>query len=195
MIVYKITNLFYGTSYIGQTVETLQSRWRDHISSAARGSRYYFHNAIRKYGPDAFSIEVLQECKSRKEMDFAEKFYISTLNTKAPFGYNLTDGGGGMKNYHHSEETRKKISKSLEGNTRQAGKRSEESIQRMRVAQRKAWDARGECSEETRRKISLSKIGKPGGTRGMKLPPRSEEFKRKMSEAAKKVWEKRLTNV
>jgi len=182
MIVYKITNVFYGTSYIGQTVGSLQSQWRDHISSAARGSKFYFHNAIRKYGPDAFSVEVLQECESREEMDLVETLYIDLLCTKAPDGYNLTLGGGGTKSFKHSESAKIRIGEAAKGNQYSAGKkRSEESIQRMIAAQRKSWDSRGwHISEETKYKISKANKGKK----------RTEEAKKKMSVAKKAYYER-----
>lgn len=41
-------------------------------------------------------------------MDEKEKFYIKEYNTKAPNGYNLTDGGEGSLGYHPSKETNQK---------------------------------------------------------------------------------------
>jgi group I intron endonuclease len=122
MIVYKITNIFDGMSYIGQTVKTLHQRWIQHISEVVNGSSNYFHNAIRKYGPDSFIHEVLHICETKGEMDFVEIFYISLLDTKSPNGYNLTDGGEGVPGWIPSNEWRKKKSISMMNNSYSRGK-------------------------------------------------------------------------
>jgi group I intron endonuclease len=130
MIIYKITNQFYGKSYIGMTQVPIAQRWRRHISDARYGSRFLFHKAIRKYGPDAFKISKIAYGSSREELARLETRYIKELNTKVPNGYNLADGGEGIGNFSDecnqrrrealighvmSEETRRKISESLTG--------------------------------------------------------------------------------
>ena len=65
------------------------------------------NNAREKYGLDSFDFEILKECDD-KELDFWEKYYIKELNTKVPYGYNLTEGGDGCKGYHHTEEAKEK---------------------------------------------------------------------------------------
>ena len=45
MIIYKITNKINGKVYIGQTVNSLQQRWREHRNARDKN---LFHNAIRK---------------------------------------------------------------------------------------------------------------------------------------------------
>ena len=39
------------------------------------------------------------------------------MNSKAPAGYNLTDGGNGMVGYRHKPETKAKVSAKLKGRT------------------------------------------------------------------------------
>lgn len=94
--------------YVGQTKDTLFRRFSGHLSAAKKGSTAIIHNAIRKYGKDAFEIELLQECHSFEELDEAERKWIAKLNTVAPNGYNIEVGGyrsrGSM-----SEETRAKL--------------------------------------------------------------------------------------
>ena len=94
-----------GKKYVGQCVKILSSgknrgyisRWKEHITDA-----YYkdccrlLNSSIRKYGHENFTIEVLKEC-SLNELNFYEKYYISSLNTQKPYGYNLTDGGSVCK--------------------------------------------------------------------------------------------------
>ena len=53
MIIYKITNIINGKSYIGQTAYSLNERWLSHLSDMVKKKdNNYFHNAIRKYGWD-----------------------------------------------------------------------------------------------------------------------------------------------
>lgn len=91
-IIYKITNKVNGKSYIGQTRYTLEFRWRQHIH---KKDNTYFHNAIRKYGPDNFSLEILEECPY-SNLNEREIFYIAKYNTFKD-GYNLTIGGDGNR--------------------------------------------------------------------------------------------------
>jgi len=115
LIVYKITNLFYGTSYIGKTVHSLERRWIQHLSDAIAGSEFYLHRAIRKYGPDSFSKEIICECDSQEQMSEIEKFCIIAFDTKAPSGYNMTDGGDGQSGRRHSQKSRDKIGEAQRG--------------------------------------------------------------------------------
>jgi group I intron endonuclease len=51
--------------------------------------------AISKYGKENFKKEILQICESKKELNFAEKFWIWHYNSMVPIGYNIADGGQG----------------------------------------------------------------------------------------------------
>jgi group I intron endonuclease len=160
MIVYLATNRANSKQYVGQTIFSLEHRWSAHLRDAKSGSEDYIHRAIRKYGIEEFYVEALHECLTKEEMDFVEIFYISLLNSKAPNGYNLTEGGEGIIGYCRplSEETKEKI--------------------RVKATGRKA-------SKETRLKMSISRKsrGRSGGHRkGFAL---SEEHKRNVSEAMK----------
>lgn len=91
-IIYKITNKVNGKSYIGQTRYTLEFRWKQHQHKM---DNTYFHNAIRKYGADNFSCEILEECEV-SDLNSREIFYIAKYNTFKE-GYNLTIGGDGNR--------------------------------------------------------------------------------------------------
>jgi len=93
-IIYKITNIKDGKAYIGQTVTTLRGRWRHHVKAATEKTRdcYKLGNALRKHGPDAFTIEVIAE-SLEPFLDDLEIFFIALYNTHSKWGYNLTDGG------------------------------------------------------------------------------------------------------
>ena len=104
--VYLITNKINGCIYVGKTVDTIQSRWRDHVSSAnTNADNFYIHKAIKKYGEENFQIEQLEECEnsilSDREMYWIkEKQSFYRDNNK---GYNLTRGGEGVMKYTDEE--------------------------------------------------------------------------------------------
>lgn len=115
-IIYKVTNLVDGKSYIGQTVRSLAKRRIGHIQKVNCGSKSYFHNAIRSYGVDAFEWEIICLCLSKTEADTKECEFIKVLDTKVPYGYNLTDGGEGHLGFYPTEETRAKMGEAHKGN-------------------------------------------------------------------------------
>ena len=88
-LIYKITCLPTGLSYIGKTRSTGQQRWYQHCSNAKRGSDIVFHQAIRKYGHEAFEVEILQEWEdiSNEALNSAEVNSIREHNTYHE-GYN-----------------------------------------------------------------------------------------------------------
>jgi group I intron endonuclease len=109
MFIYKITNIITQKLYVGQTKRSIQRRFKSHISEANRNLYdTYLHRSIRKYGKENFTIDLLEECNS-DNISKREIFWIQTLNTKAPNGYNLHEGGfGGCLN--PSSELRQKLS-------------------------------------------------------------------------------------
>ncbi len=96
--IYKITNSSNNKAYIGQTCLTdVNKRWSQHEKAAfdeKRKSLYStpFYRAIRKYGWDTFTREVVCEC-STEQLNEQEILYIEKYNTIYPNGYNLTIGG------------------------------------------------------------------------------------------------------
>lgn len=99
-------------SYIGQTIQTLRRRMQGHISEAKK-DKYYFHSALKKYGIDNFDWDIIEECNNEEDLNKLEAYIIFNLNTIVPNGYNLRTGGSCGK---PTEETKKKISKTLKGN-------------------------------------------------------------------------------
>jgi len=62
MYIYKFTHIESGRSYIGQTIQNPNRRRLEHISASRHTLKtYHFHNALKKYGVNAFSFEVLEE--------------------------------------------------------------------------------------------------------------------------------------
>jgi group I intron endonuclease len=131
MFLYVVTNLVNGKQYIGIAVD-YERRWREHRSG--HGSKLVYQ-AIRKYGIKNLDFKVI--CKGAeayvKEMEVRA---IRMLNTMAPSGYNLTEGGDtGTLGFKHSIETRKKMSETRIGKV--FGPHSEATKQKIRETRAK----------------------------------------------------------
>lgn len=91
-VIYKVTNLINKKVYIGQTID-LEQRKRNHKSESynqkSSGYKYAFHSAIRKYGWDNFTWEILEETTDDlDEMNNREQYCCSLLNN-INVGYNF----------------------------------------------------------------------------------------------------------
>ena len=178
MQVYLVVNKVNGKRYVGQTQFSLEFRWKHHKADVKRGSTTNLHNAIRKYGPESFSLKTLHRCKSKAEMDAKEKCYIQLMKTMRPNGYNLTTGGDGSFGYKHTEKSLRKMRRIQKANPTlgMLGKKhSEETIKLLSTL---AYNRppRKPCTEETKRKIAAAHLGK-------KRPPFSKEWKLNLSKA------------
>lgn len=107
-IVYEAFNLKNGKRYIGATDKTLRIRRGRHIANARRGAPGLFYNAIRKHGPEAFIFSVVTSCRDFWHALEEERRFIGNLKPE----YNLTDGGGGVRGFAFSAESRAKMSAS-----------------------------------------------------------------------------------
>lgn len=160
MIIYKVTNKINGKVYIGQTIRSLKARKQNHVWNALnKKNNYRFHNAIRKYGSENFTWEILIEgTGSQETLNELEKHFICLYNSFEK-GYNLTLGGGTSIGFRHSEKTKKEMSIMRKG----------------KLAGKKHPLYGKHPSEETRKKLSVSHMG-------IKL---SKETREKMSKAQK----------
>ena len=128
--IYKIVNKIDGKTYIGQTIQDLEERWRQHRKTNSNCT--YLKSAIKKYGIDKFDFKLICICFDY-DLDKYEIDYIKKYNTVVPNGYNLREGGNSSK---HHEETKKKISEKLKNRTdlvhskHQLGKPHSEEIKR-----------------------------------------------------------------
>lgn len=102
-VIYKVTNKINNKFYVGYTSK-LPSKYRysGHISSMKRGSQLPLHCAMRKYGIDCFTFEILEMGENHEYgYKIAEPMYIKYLNPE----YNITVGGDGVTGYKHSKES------------------------------------------------------------------------------------------
>jgi group I intron endonuclease len=171
MIIYRITNNITTKSYVGQTISSLENRWKSHLIQSKR-TNYKFHNAIRKYGPEAWTLDVLEEINDINILNDREIYWIAYYNTFYD-GYNLTSGGEARKIV--SEEIKEKIRQSHLG--KKMPPRSEEHCEKIRQA--RLGKKRKPFSEETKKNMSLAHIGNKNRL-GI---PHSDETKRKMKES------------
>ena len=98
--IYKITNKINNKVYIGKTLNTIEERWREHISDypKARNEKRPLYDAINKYGIQNFKIEEIEKCSIdivNKREQYWIKYYNSYIGFENSNGYNATLGGDG----------------------------------------------------------------------------------------------------
>jgi group I intron endonuclease len=152
--------------------------------------------AWNKYGEDSFTFEVIEQFDPEMNFDLnnLEKYWIKTLDSKNPNkGYNMTEGGDGSGSPRL--ETREKISKACKKafleNPQAHFKRGftpwnkgipmsekQKKVHSLRLKGKTAWNKGlkgheawnkgllGCFSDETIRKMSEQKKGKPGANKG-----------------------------
>lgn len=156
-IVYKYTSPS-GKHYIGKTYNERMRKYY-HNYDTKKGSMKPFHCAIRKYGIENFTYEVIVRDVPSYMVNAFEKYWINFYNA-VENGYNCTIGGDGLqeptqeirmkisnagKGRRHTQEAKDKISTTSKGK-----KLSEEHINKLRKPK----------SEEHRIKAGLAKCKK-----------------------------------
>ena len=169
-----------GKVYVGQSIN-INRRWGyngEHYMNKRKDGTYIqnaFAQALLKYGWENFKHNILLEGISKEEADYAEKYLIKWYKLHNQ-SYNITDGGEGtcghhaplskeakeklliflhtsppMKGKHHSEETKKKISKALKG----------KKLPEERRRQMSEISKNRKHSEESKNKMSEYKKARP----------------------------------
>jgi len=174
--VYKIENTVNGKLYVGKT-KAPASRWAQH-KAKARGRHYLpVHQAINKYGADKFTFTIVETLDTEEQSFERERHYVALWKTRGHGGYNLTDGGDGVRALVYTPEMRARMSASHKG----------------KPSPRKGV----RLSQETRAKLSEShkghrhtdeqkrKIGE--ASRGHRL---SDESKAKLSANLAEAWKR-----
>jgi group I intron endonuclease len=114
---YKITNTINGKRYCGWTNKPIEKRFDVHVHNASKGSKLLLHNAIRKYGVENFTTEIVNVFLSKCEALDDEKLLIAEQQTNhcrhPNKGYNMTDGGEGTaglpRNKNQSDASKRNI--------------------------------------------------------------------------------------
>lgn len=151
MIVYLITNTVNGRGYIGLTTRSIKSRLAAHLapSNACR----VLARAIQKYGRDAFAITPIAAAGDFASLKRLESAAIDLYATRAPTGYNLTNGGDGTRGYAHTDAARAAMAAAKRGRAA-----STETRARMSAAQRARVHSpeEGRKISETRKRLGLA---------------------------------------
>ena len=186
-IIYLTRNLVNNKIYIGKKCSLLN------LNTKYLGSGNEIKDAIKKYGAENFERIILYYCLSKEHAAEMEAMIVDEWFVKRKDTYNIKPGGlgGSVKGRKHSEETKMKISKSTKGVKKP--KCFGEKISKIQIGRK--------FSEETRKKISESRKGKSTtkgrkhseeskqkiseANKGKKMPPRSDEYKEKMSKTKK----------
>jgi len=91
--VYKISNVINDKLYVGIT-NNVAKRWMQHYYAAnspqQRNEPLYID--MRNYGIDKFKMEVIEKGPDMAYMYGREKYWIQTLSTRRPHGYNSSSG-------------------------------------------------------------------------------------------------------
>jgi group I intron endonuclease len=96
--IYRIFNNVNGKVYIGKA-KSCERRWAEHIRNVEQGRQHPLYDAIRKYGIENFTFEIVFET-TEELVDAQEKKLIELLS-KYPDGYNLAEGGTGGNTKKH----------------------------------------------------------------------------------------------
>jgi group I intron endonuclease len=193
-IVYRATCSVTKKSYIGITNKDEAVRWWFHLRDARTKRRDgAFHQAIRKYGAEAFVREVLYTAVDEREAIACERGLIAQYGTLFPSGYNLSVGGetykgGNIKGKRISEEHKehlRRLAAAMKGK-----KRKPESIEKGRASLMGHF-----VSEETRRKIGAKSKGRiPSAEARIKMgnalrgKNHTQSTRKKMSVSMRAAW-------
>jgi group I intron endonuclease len=165
MIIYKTTNNANGNFYVGQDSKNNP----DYL-----GSGLALNRAIKKYGRESFTKEIIEYCDTKEQLNEREKFWINELKARE-LGYNIAEGGHGGNTYN--EEISKRVSERSKGK-----KRPKEVIYKIIGTKRKRLEENPhiyDISDEQKKILSKTHSGK-------KL---SSDHKIALSEGAKKYHE------
>lgn len=141
MYIYKITNKINGKVYIGQTIKSIEERWKQHCSKNSLCKA--LQSALIKYGMDNFSIECVEECYSIDQLNIREIFWINFYNSFYE-GYNLTSGGN---NFLRSDITKQKMRK------------PKTKLHKLNISKGRTGIKTKGLSQSTREKMSKNRIG------------------------------------
>lgn len=134
---YKITNTLNEKVYIGQTQNTVEERYQQHLDEAKRSNNRRLCQAINKYGEKNFIVEWIGSAWSQEGANALEEALIAQYDSYRDFnkGYNMTPGGYQRpEGITYSEESKHNCSL---GQKRRFSKPEE--VEKNRQAMRKAY--------------------------------------------------------
>ena len=165
--VYMHTNKENGKVYIGITGRKPEVRWGKNGRAYTKLNQRAFAGAIQKYTWDGFYHDVLFEGLTKDEANNKEITLIALYKSnicrwgKEAMGYNMTDGGEGHLGHKHSQQTRQKLSEAARGRCTDEWRQQHSLRMKGRFVGEKSPNYGKKLSDETRRKISDTRIKKP----------------------------------
>lgn len=179
MFVYKFENIITHEVYIGKwenSLDQLFARYEKEIKDIK--NKRHIINALRKYTLNCFKFEILKDLiEDRIVLKNLEIHFISFYNSYKK-GYNQTIGGDGQFGFHHSFETKQKISRLFKGENHPLYGKKVSDETRLKISLAHTGK---KLSEETKKKIGTSQIGRVGP---MLNKHHSEQAKTKISIAS-----------
>ena len=185
--IYLTKNNINGKMYIGKRIYKNENEDKKYY-----GSGFLIKKALKKYGKNNFTKEILCCCENKDELNEKEIYYIEMFDAFNDKNfYNLTKGGEGSTGVsrfgennpffgkHHTKETieiirnihkGKKLNehhKNILTNSQKGKPKSKEWIESV-SGKNSYWFGK-HLSEETKHKLSLSKIGKTSKNKGKSL--------------------------
>jgi group I intron endonuclease len=91
--IYRLSSSECEQKYIGLTKYWPERRFKQHKNSARKGSNKLIDKAIRRYGVETFSLDIVESQVPFSELSEREIHYIKDFNTRAPHGLNTSAGG------------------------------------------------------------------------------------------------------
>lgn len=115
--IYKIENTKNRKFYVGSCVN-FENRKAVHLYELQNNKHRNKHlqRAFLKYGESAFVFSILEVVDSVELLIEREQFYLDSLRSyERKIGYNILKTAGSWLGHKHSEKTKKKLSKKLQG--------------------------------------------------------------------------------
>ncbi len=202
-VIYCITNIVNDKQYVGQAVNK-DKRWKNHriaLRCDAHTNRH-LQSAYNKYGVDSFVYTILEIVPSgpdlKDRLTAREQYWMDTLNTVTPNGYNLNPMAATALGFKHTEETKLRWSEQRKGKKRSA---------EFSITISKSWETRtvsdkakanmslahmGKTqSQETKDKRAVSMKGNKNNAGKKRSKPTSPETRARISEANKAAHKRR----
>ena len=156
--------------YVGKTVKTLAERFTRHCQAHVTLDSILY-KSMRKHGIDNFQIELVEACAD-DIVDARDIYWIKTLNTINPCGYNMTKGGTGgdtsaSENYQNAiREYHKNADPKVYATMGMLDKKhSNETKAKQAGARKKMWDS---LDLEERQARNAKVVGSKNGMFGKK---------------------------
>ena len=205
--IYQLTNTVDGKIYVGQA-QNISKRMVEHKK---RKKNYPLYNAIRKYTPKNFRVEILEKISDVEKLTVREQYWLDLLE---PFvdsdnGYNILKMADSFRGYKHtdvalqkmskvhkgkvlSETTRLKMSEAKSGENHPMYGKKLSKITRQKISKATSGENNHMYGEKhsvgSRKKMSRAKSGENNPMYGKKV---SDATRQKRSDSMKKSWAKR----